>query len=151
LAADLTAKRPKPPLKKVLPEIWQLVKPRRFLLAISFLLMVINRAAGLVLPASTKDLIDKVMVRHQMNLLPVIVGVVAGATLIQGITSYSLTQLLSKAGQRLIIDGRVPEVEILKLRQFPQAVQAARVESHALECQYAQIMQSSQVLQPSVA
>jgi len=39
--------------------------------------MVINRAAGLVLPASTKDLIDKVMVRHQMNLLPVIVGVVA--------------------------------------------------------------------------
>ena len=107
LAADLTAKRPKPPLKKVLPEIWQLVKPRRFLLAISFLLMVINRAAGLVLPASTKDLIDKVMVRHQMNLLPVIVGVVAGATLIQGITSYSLTQLLSKAGQRLIADLRM--------------------------------------------
>ena len=107
IAADLTAKRPKPPLKKVLPEIWQLVKPRRLLLAFSFFLMVINRAAGLVLPASTKDLIDKVMVRHQMSLLPWIVGIVAVATLIQGITSYSLTQLLSKAGQRLIADLRV--------------------------------------------
>ncbi|HKO17783.1 MAG TPA: ABC transporter ATP-binding protein [Acidobacteriaceae bacterium] len=83
------------------------MKPRRLLLAFSFVLMVINRAAGLVLPASTKDLIDKVMVRHQMNLLPWIVGIVAVATLIQGITSYSLTQLLSKAGQRLIADLRV--------------------------------------------
>jgi subfamily B ATP-binding cassette protein MsbA len=106
-AADLTAKRPKPPLKKVLPEIWKLVKPRSLLLAASFVLMVINRAAGLVLPASTKDLIDKVMVRHQMNVLPWIVGIVAGATLVQGITSYSLTQLLSKAGQRLIADLRM--------------------------------------------
>jgi subfamily B ATP-binding cassette protein MsbA len=107
LTADLTAKKPKPPLRKVLPEIWKLAKPRRVLLSISFLLMVINRAAGLVLPASTKWLIDNVMVGHQMHLLPWIVGTVAGATLVQGITSYSLTQLLSKAGQRLIAELRM--------------------------------------------
>ena len=107
VAADLTAKRPKPELKKVLPEIWALAKPRWVLLAISFLLMVINRLAGLVLPASTKTLIDRVMNGHDLKVLPIIVGVVVGATLIQGITSYSLTQLLSKAGQRLIADLRM--------------------------------------------
>ena len=107
VTAELSAKKSKPPLKKMLPEIWKLVKPRWMLLAVSFLLMVINRLSGLVLPASTKTLIDKVMVGHQLGLLPWVVGIVAAATLLQGITSYSLTQLLSKAGQRLIADLRM--------------------------------------------
>jgi len=107
VGADLTAKRPKPKLKKVLPEVWKLVKPRRVLLSASFVLMVINRASGLVLPASTKTLIDKVMYAHQLRLLPIIVGVVAAATIVQGVTSYTLTQLLSKAGQRLIAELRM--------------------------------------------
>lgn len=107
VAADLSAARPKPKLKKVLPEVWQLIKPRRWLLGGSFLLMVINRASGLILPASTKYLIDNVMGKHQLNLLPIIVGVVVAATIIQGITSYTLTQLLSKEGQRLIAELRM--------------------------------------------
>ena len=107
VGADLTAKRPKPKLKKVLPEVWKLMQPRWVLLSASFVLMVINRASGLVLPASTKTLIDKVMYAHQLRLLPVIVGVVAGATIVQGVTSYTLTQLLSKAGQRLIAELRM--------------------------------------------
>lgn len=107
VAADLTSKRPKPKLKKVLPEVWQLIKPRRWLLAGSFLLMVVNRASGLVLPASTKSLIDNVMGKHQLHLLPIIVGIVVAATLVQGITSYTLTQLLSKEGQRLIAELRM--------------------------------------------
>ena len=105
-AASLTASRPKPNLKKVLPEIWKLVKPRRWLLAGSFGLMIINRASGLVLPASTRYLIDDVMDKHQLRLLPIIVGVVVIATILQGITSFTLTQLLSKAGQRLIAELR---------------------------------------------
>ncbi|MDQ2833520.1 MAG: ABC transporter ATP-binding protein/permease [Acidobacteriota bacterium] len=105
--ADLTSSRPKPPLKKVLPEVWKLVRPRRWLLAGSFLLMIVNRASGLILPASTKYLIDNVMGKHQMHLLPIIVGVVVAATLLQGITSYILTQLLSKEGQRLIAELRM--------------------------------------------
>ncbi len=106
-AAALTAARPKPNLKKVLPDIWKLMKPRRALLAGSFGLMIINRASGLVLPASTKYLIDRVMGKHQLNLLPIIVGVVVLATILQGVTSYTLTQLLSKAGQRLIAELRM--------------------------------------------
>ncbi len=68
--------------------------------------MIINRASGLVLPASTRYLIDNVMDKHQLNWLPIIVGVVVSATLLQGITSFTLTQLLSKAGQRLIAELR---------------------------------------------
>ena len=104
--AQLTAARPKPSMKKVMPEIWKLVQPRVGLLSVSFALMVINRATGLVLPGSMRYLIDNVMTRHQVSLLPKIVGIVVAATIIQAITSYTLTQLLSKAGQRLITDLR---------------------------------------------
>jgi ABC-type multidrug transport system fused ATPase/permease subunit len=104
--AGLTASRPKPSFKKVWPQIWTLVHPRRMLLAGSFLLMIINRACGLVLPASFRYLIDGVMTHHQLGLLPKIVGIVVAATVAQGITSYTLTQLLSTAGQRLIADLR---------------------------------------------
>jgi ABC-type multidrug transport system fused ATPase/permease subunit len=90
----------------VMPEVWKLVKPRVWLLAGSFGLMVINRASGLVLPASTKTLIDKVMYGHEMWRLPWLVLIVGGATLVQGATSYTLTQVLSKAGQRLIAELR---------------------------------------------
>ena len=106
-SADLSASRPKPKLKNVLPEIWKLMKPRRWLLAGSFLLMIINRASGLILPASTRYLIDNVMGKHQLHLLPIIVGVVILATILQGITSFTLTQLLSKEGQRLIAELRM--------------------------------------------
>jgi subfamily B ATP-binding cassette protein MsbA len=87
--------------------MWDLMKPRRWLLAGSFLLMVINRASGLVLPASTRYLIDNVMARHLLYQLPIIIGVVVAATALQGVTSYTLTQLLSKEGQRLIAELRI--------------------------------------------
>jgi len=98
--------RPKAELRKVLPIVWELVRPRRGLLAFGFLLMVINRVSGLVLPYSTKFLIDSVIVRKQYALLkPLVLGVLA-ATAVQGITSFSLTQLLSKEAQRLIAELR---------------------------------------------
>ncbi len=100
-------KQKRPPLRKVVPEIWTLIKPRRWLLALGFVLMVINRVSGLVLPASTKFLVDNVLVKHQAEKLPWIVGIVLLATAIQAITSFSLTQLLSKAAQRLIADLRM--------------------------------------------
>jgi subfamily B ATP-binding cassette protein MsbA len=106
-AADLTKSRPKPKLKKVMPEVWKLVRPRRALLAGSFGLMILNRASGLVLPGSSKWLIDKVMNGHDMTMLLPIVSAVVVATTIQGGTSYALTQLLSKEGQRLITDLRM--------------------------------------------
>lgn len=93
-------------LRTIFPDIWDLIRPRRWLLALGFLLMVINRISGLVLPYSTKFLIDTVIVRHQAERLKPLVLAVLLATVIQGITSFSLTQLLSKAAQRLITELR---------------------------------------------
>ena len=106
VAAELTAKRPKPALKKVMPEVWKLVKPRLWLITGSFFLMLINRLCSFVLPVSAKYLINNVMYAGNMKVLPWIIGAVAGATFLQGISSYSLTQLLSTEGQRLISDLR---------------------------------------------
>lgn len=93
-------------LKAVWPEVWKLMRPRRGLLAIGFVLMVCNKLAGFVLPYSSKFLIDNVVARHQTGLLRPIVFAVLLATVIQGVTSFSLTQLLSKAAQRLITELR---------------------------------------------
>jgi ABC-type multidrug transport system fused ATPase/permease subunit len=103
--ADLPKKKPN--LKKVMPEIWKLIRPRRWLLAFGFLLMIVNRVAGLVLPFSTKFLIDRVLGVHgNPKLLMPLVGIVFTTTAIQAITSFSLTQLLSKAAQRMITELR---------------------------------------------
>ena len=107
VAADLTKTRPKPKFKDIWPEIWALIRPRRYLLLGCFLLMIVNRTCALVLPASFRPLIDQVFNKHHYALLPWIVGSVLAATLIQGVTSYTLTQLLSKAGQRLIAELRM--------------------------------------------
>jgi ABC-type multidrug transport system fused ATPase/permease subunit len=93
-------------LRALLPDIWELVKPRRKILLIGFVLMLINRVFGLALPASTKILIDEIIGKRRTDLLLPLVLAVIGATLIQGITSFSLTQLLSKAAQRLISELR---------------------------------------------
>jgi subfamily B ATP-binding cassette protein MsbA len=89
-----------------LPQIWQLMRPRRWLLAAGFVLMAVNRVSGLVLPASTKFLIDDVIGKKNSALLTPLVGAVLAATLVQGVTSFALTQLLSKAAQRLIAELR---------------------------------------------
>ncbi len=73
---------------------------------IGFVLMAINRVSGLVLPGSTKILVDQIIGKHRKELLLPLVSGILAATLIQGITSFSLTQLLSKAAQRLIAELR---------------------------------------------
>jgi ABC-type multidrug transport system fused ATPase/permease subunit len=93
-------------LRFILPVLRDLIRPRRGLLAIGFVLMVINRVSGLVLPYSTKFLIDSVIIKHRIEMLKPLVLLVLLATVIQGITSFSLTQLLSKAAQRLITELR---------------------------------------------
>jgi subfamily B ATP-binding cassette protein MsbA len=91
---------------KALPEIWGLMRPRRGLLAMGLGLMVINRLSGLTLPPASKYLVDNVIGKHQIQKLIPLIGVVLGATIIQGITSFALTQTLSKAAQRLIAELR---------------------------------------------
>src|SRR5271163_365444 len=108
--SDRKLPRPKRPARErllaVLPQVWELIRPRRTVLAGGFVLMVINRVSGLVLPYSTKYLLDNVVGHRQVRLLlPLVLGVL-GATAIQGLSSFSLTQLLSKAAQRLIAELR---------------------------------------------
>ena len=93
-------------LRSALPLIKELARPRRKLLALGFFLMVINKTTSLVLPASTKYLVDNVIGKRQIALLTPLILAVLVATCIQGITSYALTQLLSKEGQRLIAQLR---------------------------------------------
>jgi len=100
------AKKRQPGLRDVWPQLRELVRPRRKILALGLGLMVINRISGLVLPLSTRYLIDNVILKKQMALLTPLVLAILGATLIQGVTSFSLTQILSKAGQRLIAELR---------------------------------------------
>jgi ABC-type bacteriocin/lantibiotic exporter with double-glycine peptidase domain len=89
-----------------LPEIWSLMRPRRGLLALGLVLMAINRVSGLAIPFTSKYLVDNVMIHHQTRLLTPLVGGVLLATLLQGVTSYTLTQTLSKAAQRMITELR---------------------------------------------
>jgi ABC-type multidrug transport system fused ATPase/permease subunit len=93
-------------LRELWPDLREMILPRRGLLALSFVLMIVNRLSGLVLPYSTRFFIDDVIGKKQTGmLLPLVLGIL-GATLIQGLTSFSLTQLLSKTGQRLIAELR---------------------------------------------
>src|SRR5438094_160436 len=101
------AKQEKPArLRELLPEVWVFIKPRRGLLAVGFAVMAINRVAGLILPASTKYLVDDVILKRHLQMLVPLVLAVVGATAVQGITSFTLTQLLSKEAQRLIAELR---------------------------------------------
>ena len=93
-------------LLALLPDLWLLVRPRSGALALALALMAVNRAAGLVLPGSTKFLIDDVVGGRRTDLLAPLVGAVLAATAVQGATSFALTQLLSKAAQRLIAEMR---------------------------------------------
>jgi subfamily B ATP-binding cassette protein MsbA len=99
-------KRSSERLRELWPDIRELIRPRRGMLALGFLLMLIGRPCGLVLPASTRYLVDDVIGKKQMHLLLPLVLAVMAATIIQGITSYGQTQLVSKAGQRLIAELR---------------------------------------------
>ena len=103
----------KPPMKvkaaglvHLLKEAWPFIRPQRVLLLFGLLLMAINRLAGLVLPASTKFLVDNVIGKRQIRLLAPLALAIVAATAIQGITSFTLTQLLSKAAQRMIAELR---------------------------------------------
>jgi ABC-type multidrug transport system fused ATPase/permease subunit len=90
-----------------MPEIWKLVKPFRWVLAGSCLLMIVNRICSLAVPISSRYLVNNVMYKHQIEKLPLIVGAVVAAAFIQGITTYILSQQLSIAGEHLIADLRM--------------------------------------------
>jgi subfamily B ATP-binding cassette protein MsbA len=88
-------------------DLRELLMPRRGLFAIGLTLILINRVAGLVLPWSTKHLVDDVVGHHRLDLLLPLAGKVAAAMAFQAVTSYVLVPLLNVPAQRLIADMRI--------------------------------------------
>ncbi len=84
----------------------EIIWPRRKLVALGLLLILLNRLAGLVLPASTKYLVDDVIAQGDIDLLYTLLILVGGAVAVQAATSYSLTMLLSVEAQHLIAQLR---------------------------------------------
>ncbi len=121
--AERSASRLKEPLQKsvdwkaVWPDIKELVRPRKGQLLLGLALIVISRSAGLVLPSSTKVLIDDVLGKNRPELLGPLILAVLGATALQAVTSFWLTQLLSKSAQRLIAELRCKvQAHVLRLQ-----------------------------------
>jgi ABC-type multidrug transport system fused ATPase/permease subunit len=84
----------------------ELIWAHRTRLALGAVLMLVNQAMGLVLPASTKYLIDVVIVKGRTDLLWKIALAAAVATVVQALTSFSLSQVLGVAAQRAITEMR---------------------------------------------
>jgi ABC-type multidrug transport system fused ATPase/permease subunit len=99
------------PKKKVTPsaamrEARELIWVHRRRLALGLALMLVSRLAGLVLPASSKFLIDEVVNNKRTELLLPIALAAGAATLVQAVTSFILSQILGVAAQRAITDMR---------------------------------------------
>ncbi len=93
------------------PTVWRetkvLFRARRRRLILGFGFLLISRLAGMVLPASTKFLIDEVIGERRVELLWWIALAAGVAVLIQAVTSYALSILLGIAGQRSVSDLRL--------------------------------------------
>ncbi len=88
---------------------------RRYL-ALGMVLMVVNRLSGLVLPASSKFLIDEVIGQGNAGLLVPLALAVGGATLVQGLTSFGLSQVISVTAQRAITEmRRAVQAQVIRL------------------------------------
>src|SRR6267378_1142388 len=100
----------RPPSKTITPGAWQearaLIYAHRGRLGVGLALLLVNRLAGLVLPASSKWVIDRVINQHHPELLLPLALAAGGATIVQSITSFVLSQILGVAAQRAITDMR---------------------------------------------
>jgi subfamily B ATP-binding cassette protein MsbA len=99
-------KKKAPPVKVVLRDAKELVVARKGRLALGLGLLLVNRLAGLVLPGLPKYLLDEVVAKGRTNLLPLLVGAAGAAAVVQGVTSFTLSQILGKAAQRSITEMR---------------------------------------------
>lgn len=79
-----------------------IIWPRRKHLGLGLLLIVISRLAGLILPGASKYLVDDVIPSNDFELLKWLIIAVVVAVLIQSVTSFALTQILSVEAQNLI-------------------------------------------------
>jgi subfamily B ATP-binding cassette protein MsbA len=102
----MAEKKKRPPLGQVWNDARELIWAHRRRLAFGMLLMIVNRLVGLVLPASSKYLIDDVIVKHRGELLLPLALAAGAATLVQAVSSFTLSQVLGVAAQRAITEMR---------------------------------------------
>ena len=102
----MAEKKPKPNYSNAWHEARELVWQHRNRLATGLALMLVNRLAGLVLPWSSRYLIDQVIGQKRADLLGVIALAVGGAAVVQSVSSFALSQILGVAAQRAITDMR---------------------------------------------
>ncbi|MGM0580128.1 MAG: ABC transporter ATP-binding protein [Bacteroidota bacterium] len=101
-----------------------IIWPRRKYILIGLILIIISRAASLVLPGSSKILVDEIVPNGDLEMLKWLIFAVVGAITVQAITSFALTQILSVEAQNLIAQLRSKvQSHILKLpiRYFDNA------------------------------
>ena len=79
---------------------------RKGRLALGLALMLVNRVVGLVLPATSKYLIDDVIGKGRADMLMPLALAAGAATIVQAVTSFALSQVLGVAAQRAITDMR---------------------------------------------
>jgi subfamily B ATP-binding cassette protein MsbA len=101
-----------------------IIWPRRKYILIGLILIIISRAASLVLPGSSKILVDEIVPNGDLQMLKYLIFAVVGAIAVQAVTSFALTQILSVEAQNLIAQLRSKvQSHILKLpiRYFDNA------------------------------
>ena len=96
----------KPNYSNAWREARALIWRHRRRLSLGLALMMVNRLAGLVLPASSKYLIDHVIGQRRAELLGVIAMAAGAATIVQAVTSFGISQILGVAAQRAITEMR---------------------------------------------
>jgi ABC-type multidrug transport system fused ATPase/permease subunit len=93
-------------LRVVLADALELIKARKGRMAVGLGLMAVNRLCGLVLPGTTKYLLDEVIGKGNRALLGQLALAAGIATLLQALTSFGIAQILGKAAQRSITEMR---------------------------------------------
>jgi len=115
-AASPAGEKPKVTLQSAWRETRELIHRYRGRLAIGMVLMLISRLAGLVLPASSKYLIDNVIVNREYSLLVPLALAAFAASVAQAASGFALSQLLGVAAQRAVTDMRRRiEAHVLRL------------------------------------
>src|SRR5437764_11441680 len=105
-AAAVTPAKKKIDTARAWAETRELLREHRASLTIGLVLMVINRIAGLVLPWTSKFLIDDVIGKGHASLLMPLAGAAGLATLVQASTGFANSQIVSVAAQRAITEMR---------------------------------------------
>nr|MDP9195069.1 ABC transporter ATP-binding protein [Acidobacteriota bacterium] len=102
----MKSEKKKPKFDEVWRDARELIIARKGRLALGLLLMFISRLAGLVMPASSKFVIDEVIGKGRHELLMWLAFAAGAATIVQAITSFALSQILGVAAQRSITEMR---------------------------------------------